>query len=262
MIIKPGRDIQLNRAHPLARGLMGCWLFNEGTGDKVFDLSLNGNHGTLIGMPWRATSTGIGADNNSDGDEIDIGGLTIPANSDMTFLIIGYADSYISVGNSGFWRDVSNSRGGNFMIIQGGSSPPFLPWIRWNGIDILKPASGTPFPTGEVFMGVYTVKNAKDAIVYLNGRQEHYATHSTSTPSFDIYNLGWQSDPVERIDGVWITSMIWNRALTASEVLQLYRNPYQMFDPRISPAIFGALVAAGGLSIPIAMRYYRNRRTI
>ena len=180
----------------------------------------------------------------------------------MTFLITGYADSYVSVGNSGFWRDVWNSRGGNFMIIQGGSSPPFLPWIRWNGIDILKPASGTPFPTGEVFMGVYTVKNAKDAIVYLNGRQEHYATHSTSTPSFDIYNLGWQSAPAERIDGVWITSMIWNRALTASEVLQLYINPYAMFDTAISPAIFGTLVAAGGLSIPIAMRYYRNRRTI
>ena len=47
---KPYRGIQLNRQHPLARGLVGCWLVNEGTGDKVFDYSGNGNNGILTNM--------------------------------------------------------------------------------------------------------------------------------------------------------------------------------------------------------------------
>lgn len=45
-VIKPIRGIQLNKSHPLARGLVGCWLFNEGSGTKCFDVSGFGNHGT------------------------------------------------------------------------------------------------------------------------------------------------------------------------------------------------------------------------
>jgi len=48
-ILKPTRGIQLNRTHPLARGLMAYWLMNEGSGSKVFDFSGNGNTGTLQG---------------------------------------------------------------------------------------------------------------------------------------------------------------------------------------------------------------------
>ena len=44
---KPIRGSLLNRTHPLARGLIGAWILNERTGDIAFDLSGNGQHGTL-----------------------------------------------------------------------------------------------------------------------------------------------------------------------------------------------------------------------
>ena len=45
LITKPKRGIRLNPFHPLSKGLVGCWLFNEGSGQKYYDLSLYGNHG-------------------------------------------------------------------------------------------------------------------------------------------------------------------------------------------------------------------------
>ena len=44
---KPRLGMQLNRRHPLAKGLVGCWVMNEATGNKVFDLSGNGNTGSF-----------------------------------------------------------------------------------------------------------------------------------------------------------------------------------------------------------------------
>ena len=53
-ILKPIRGSHLNRSHPLAHGLVGCWLFNEATGKKLFDLSGNDNSGTFIDNPqWK-----------------------------------------------------------------------------------------------------------------------------------------------------------------------------------------------------------------
>lgn len=52
---KPMLGEQVNGAHPLSKGLVSCWLFNEGSGNKVFDLSGNGNTGTYTGAPdWGA----------------------------------------------------------------------------------------------------------------------------------------------------------------------------------------------------------------
>ena len=59
--LKPTRGICLNRSHPLSRGLVGLWLFNEGSGNKVFDLSGNGNTGTLQGTTPSWTSGKYGS---------------------------------------------------------------------------------------------------------------------------------------------------------------------------------------------------------
>lgn len=49
---KPPYWKRINHSHPLARGLVVYWLFNEGTGNKVNDLSGQGNEGTIDGALW------------------------------------------------------------------------------------------------------------------------------------------------------------------------------------------------------------------
>ncbi|MBU0598822.1 LamG domain-containing protein, partial [Patescibacteria group bacterium] len=60
--MKPLLGVQLNRSHPLAKGLVGCWVMNEGAGNKIYDLSGNGNDGSFPGGTanplWKPGRTG------------------------------------------------------------------------------------------------------------------------------------------------------------------------------------------------------------
>jgi hypothetical protein len=54
---KPIIGSKVDFSHPLSKGIVGCWLFNEGMGDKVYDLSGNQNTGTLTGFSHPGTVT-------------------------------------------------------------------------------------------------------------------------------------------------------------------------------------------------------------
>lgn len=52
MISKSMLGNMLDFSHPLNRGLVAYYPMNEGNGDKIQDLSMNGNHGTLTNMDF------------------------------------------------------------------------------------------------------------------------------------------------------------------------------------------------------------------
>jgi hypothetical protein len=54
-------------AHPLAKGLVGCWLLNENAGTRALDLSPYQNHLTLIGFdtPPRRSFNGLAFNGSS-----------------------------------------------------------------------------------------------------------------------------------------------------------------------------------------------------
>lgn len=62
---KPSLGVQLDRGHPLARGLLGYWAMNEGAGRQVNDLARN-NHGTsgstVSQTVWKGGPSGIAYD--------------------------------------------------------------------------------------------------------------------------------------------------------------------------------------------------------
>ena len=70
--MKPFRGSQINKTHPLAKGLVGCWIFNEDTGDLIFDLSGHNNHITNYGATWISESLNFdGVDDNAKADPFD-----------------------------------------------------------------------------------------------------------------------------------------------------------------------------------------------
>ena len=55
---KPILGEPIDFSHPLARGLVACWLLNEGGGSKVYDLSGNGHTGTTTSPNLSASALG------------------------------------------------------------------------------------------------------------------------------------------------------------------------------------------------------------
>jgi len=61
-LIKPPPGCQLDYGHPINRGLVGCWLFNEKNGTRLTDYSGYNNHGTLTNFAMTgSTSNWVGS---------------------------------------------------------------------------------------------------------------------------------------------------------------------------------------------------------
>jgi large repetitive protein len=70
--VKPSNPV-INRSHPLARGLVGAWAFQDGGGSVLRDVSGHGNDGTFVGTPtWISAERG-GALDFSGSNCIDLG---------------------------------------------------------------------------------------------------------------------------------------------------------------------------------------------
>lgn len=247
MILKPYRGAQLNLAHPLARGLVGCWLFNEGTGDKAFDLSLNGNDGALTNMDpatdWVGGKDGWALDFDGVDDYILVPDREVLANTlGLTVEMWFNPDILLSVDGN-VYRALE--KGDTYFFLQGNGST-----IGTGGQNFLVKRAGTgyfaeigqPLDANRWYHLVGTF-DGNDIRVYLDAVLKD-TTNVGGAIDDDNLDLRIGSDDSGKyFDGKVSITRIWNRALTASEILQLHINPYQMFDDAISPGIFGTLAA-------------------
>lgn len=249
-MLKPLRGAQLNLTHPLAHMLVGYWLFNEGTGDKVFDYSRNGNLGTLTSMDpatdWVGGFYGWVPDFDGINDKVDfgndpslLGGWTKVSIGILFFTrtLVSAAD-FILQGSGGTVNNL------NFKM-RFGSGNNNIQWIFNGGANVQTGANTVSQDTWHrmvfVFDGSLT-GNLNRAKIYIDGISKVVTsggTIPTSLPNAD-YNLTIGGPPSTSIhDGKLDNFMIAAEAFSAAEVLQLYLNPYAMFEVPVSPAIFG-----------------------
>ncbi len=71
-IQKPPLGTPINWGHPLAQGLVGCWLMNEGGGLYAFDSSGRNNKGALTNLPlWYPGKSGTALSFDGSYDHVD-----------------------------------------------------------------------------------------------------------------------------------------------------------------------------------------------
>ena len=242
---KPFLGQQIDWSHPLAKGLVGYWLMNEGTGNIVQDLSGNGNDGTFgVG----AASPSWIAGNHGSAINFD-GGDTCEITEKSNVLAITNALTIIAnvkFNNTSAYDSVINryDAGGGYGIYY--SSQPRLRFVVRDGgsnyDDCL--ISGQPV-TGE-WMQIAGVFDGANSYIYKNAilgdTQVGTALSNTSTDTLSI-GTGFYGDSFVDIDHV----MIWNRALSAREIQDLHSNPFGMFQPTFS-VWWGGI---GGSIVPI-----------
>jgi len=214
--------INASQNNQLTDGLVGLWSFNgpDISGTDAFDRSGQGNHGVLNGNVAPTigkVSQALSFDGNdyvqaNDANSLDIAGpLTVslwmnPSNS----MSGNHNNVFIAKGNEG-----------NYMMTFSETGAAFRPRLYVKGLSDVEVSSSTAVSTNQWSHVVGVYDNSK-LMVYVNGLLTG-SDASTGTPTTNAYTLD-----IGSISGNWGFTgtidevRIYNRALSAEEILRLY----------------------------------------
>jgi len=230
-------------AHPLARGLVACWLMNEGSGNRTKDLCVSTPDTFSGGTLFVPGKFGPCLSFDGTGDFIRrASGLlaTVP------FTVVAWAKCPDpTAGHAIFWMGDSTI-GDQYFGLYLSSSGYAAAAHRTNsgGQDI---AIGTVVAADGMWhqlAGVFVNNSLRH--VYLDGRKG--ATNTGGNQDLSAFNrttIGRFDDSTPTIDFIGSIDhvLVYNRALTDAEIAQLYTDPFAMFR---RPRIELWLPAAGG----------------
>ena len=245
---KPPLGTQINPSHPLAQGLIAAWLMNEGGGGNIYDISSNNNTGAFQGSPAPSWNAGqFGSALSFNGSSTYLSNTTF---SQLYPLSISVWVNYV-IGSDG---GVLSFRNENVNPYNGWCLEIFSSTIYFvvnTGASI---NTTYPFVSGQWTHLALTMTSSFAAILYANGVPIASGAFTTPlVPAVPLY-IGSRHDGFQ-FDGLIDTPLIYNRALSAAEIQQLYAQPFCFMQPRkqlisrsAAPAVTNTygVAAAGG----------------
>ena len=249
-ITKPSVGAQLKLDHPLSRGLVGCWLLNENSGNKAHDYSGQGNLGTLTNMDpatdWIGSLHGGALDFDGSNDYLDV-------NDNPTL-----NPTAITVSA---WVKFNSLTNDYSAIVHKGPDPYYEYFVKSNGkLAVFITASegyrnydGTGIyvlTTGLWYHLVFTYDSVGGLKGYVNGNLDN-SVAANGTLSTPTGNLSIARDSVTAgryVNGIISSVSIYNRALSAQEIAWLYAFPYAMFEEE-SPYWIPFKAAGGAIDL-------------
>ena len=219
--IKPMLGRQIDWSHPLARGLVGCWLMNEGGGTIVNDLSGNGNTGIIYDLAETSWISGMygpairfNGENNSYIIVASNGTISLFPELTVVYCFKDTIDLSAQVTTQFYITDSLTTQ---LRVRTNDLSD--TSWL-WNvGVDVrdgnwrtICAAYDGAAMKGYID-GVYNDEEAKTGTIALTGL------------SFDMGR-----SPYGNSVGDVSHCFLYNRALSASKIAYLYRSPFCMFE--------------------------------
>jgi hypothetical protein len=240
----------LQRDNSLAFGLKCGLPLGEGSGGNVYDLSGQRNNGAFTG-----TRSG-----GPFGSAIVTNGSTTEANiTNSTSLNVQAGDFTVSVGFTAnslssytalFDKGASGSRDLSLLLNAGGGAASVY-WALGATVGSDAVGIGTTIVTGTRFHLVATRKGSLSSF-YVNGALGGTNSAQTATGSSSAgLSLGLNpSGGGAKFNGTYDHFALWNRALSAGEVAQLFFDPFVIYRPRSRwwevPAAAGAFTNRPG----------------
>jgi hypothetical protein len=247
---KPPLGSTINWGHPLSKGLVGCWLMNEGGGGKVFNLARKdiGTFRNLSNVTWKKGIKGNNIDFTGIGANYGQQSISIPDktvyNLEGSFSIVSlaYAINTDSVSHSYTIilcskDNQTGARNGWLFGLRGKEDDPnntkTIFDVVYSSTDhIVYSASKLPYPFAYKWhQFAYTYNNPSTTYCfYRNGKADGTGTgeavHTPNTMSFEIGGWASGSDYVVEWNGGIAYTYIFNRVLSPQEISQLYSEPY------------------------------------
>jgi len=251
--LKPLRGLQVNRVHPLTRGLVGCWLLNEGTGNRAMDMGPFKQHGNLQGGPplWKPGRNGACVQFDGVNECIHCG--THKFGWNLTNEI-----SVVALANHGAGQITTIFGRGPYCYpaTLAAQSPGLFRWLvrtAETGLTIITSTS-LHATNGTEWVHVAATWKQNASRLYINGIEEASdltvsgtlsVTDAQSVGIGGIYQDGsYSSVWTGRIGYVFV----YNRVLTRGEVQWLRREPFALFECPTRPAF----VVTTGASVWLA----------
>ncbi len=224
-ITKPPAGAAINWSHPLANGLLAAYLANEG-GGSVVRSAVDGHPLTFSGTAPYWNADGIRFDGSSNSAMTGADGPNI-SNSPFTIVlstanvgVLAANSSHISIGTAFATRQIVGLR------VQSASSINFFLFSD----DLV--VTGLPTLTGAPLHIVGTLAANRLQTLYLNGvRVGSRTAGGLATPTRTVYVSDAAFD-ANFIAQDFKHALVYNRALSDSEVAWLYAEPYAYATPK------------------------------
>jgi len=219
----------LDREHPHAQGLVGMWkVMPWSGGTRWYDLSGNGNHGTLTGytagqQPWNAGRDGLGAmsfDGVDDYVATTMVGTDIATNQ-VTVSLWARGDTRSAIRGIFGGQDPTPIFDRLYLRLETDNDIRFAVGDSFNCLTTTKPYNPV------VWQHIVGVQNNSSVKLYYNGTQLISVTESVGAYTSELLSIGKFTGQVAAIDefgGLLDDVRIYNRALSAAEIADQYED--------------------------------------
>jgi hypothetical protein len=241
--------VKVNGANPLARGLVGFWICNEGGGTILHDLATT-NHGTLPASPvvWGATGAGRGLVTPGG---VNSGQITIAApTSGLTGLVTAAKWTMMA------WLVPSASKSYCIPLALGGEG--FVERASYYSI-LAANASQVRVLTAVSAGRLYRLVGTRDSTtytIYLDGVPSTTANFEAGFGATTYYTMldGLSHSSSYQYQGAMICAGAWNRVLDQGEINLVTFNPYCLIRP-VHHRSYGWKAAAGGARLAMFLKH-------
>lgn len=246
---KPRPGYRVNYSDPLTHNLAGVWLFNEGGGVIVND-SIRGNFGTIgltSNISWTRDPIHGGTALTCTGTASTTAGITL--RTAVTLLLNVYTDLDQDDGYSieAFVNDAGSDTYGTILT----QAATRGLWVHSNKLDLVQANGADADATNAFGTNAWTHLVATGDVVspgnhdyYYNGRLDSSIASTSGTVAFDtMFNDGNSDTFIGTISYI----RLWRTKLRASQVSELYYEPFRMFTFNTTRFFFGGNTGAGPL---------------
>ena len=214
-------DLTLN-SDSINNSLVGFWALTDGVGSSAVDVSTNGNNATKTGADWESTEIGTAFKNGASSVGLDAGtGVSsLLASSDIT--VSFWLNSNMSGPRSHVLGNYNGTNGSLLVRRDGGNFRVY----KDTGSSVTFTAN---MIAGSWYHIAFVFNSSGNFKAYVNGTQtQNTGSSRTATDNGQSFQIGSRPDlPTNQtLDGYIQNLRIFNAALTAAQVEQLYIRPW------------------------------------